>query len=115
MSNLIFGKFNSEMDFDKITELRKLLSRIEPTHIYYTPNMVIGSTGSGKCHHPWDNLKPCICGCKERPLLFNIYGELYSLGESKEALYVACQRCERRTVEADISTVIEKWNKEEFL
>ena len=31
--------------------------------------IIIGSAGSGKCHHPWDNLKPCPCGCKERPLL----------------------------------------------
>lgn len=31
--------------------------------------IIIGSAGSGKCHHPWDDLKPCPCGCKERPLL----------------------------------------------
>lgn len=31
--------------------------------------IILGSSGSGKCHHPWDDLKPCPCGCKERPLL----------------------------------------------
>lgn len=32
---------------------------------------VIGTAGSGKCHHPWDDLKPCVCGTKERPLLMH--------------------------------------------
>ena len=41
----------------------------EKSSLPKTNAIILGSSGSGKCHHPWDDLKPCPCGCKERPLL----------------------------------------------
>lgn len=42
--------------------------------------IILGSSGGGKCYHPWDDLKPCPCGCKERPLLMYKKEKLYFCG-----------------------------------
>ena len=75
------------------------------------PNpFVLGSTGSGKCHHPWDNLNPCPCGCKERPLLMYEKDILYFCGGTTESVFAVCSVCGRHTEKSDISTTINNWN-----
>ncbi len=34
----------------------------EKSSLPETNAIILGSSGSGKCYHPWDNLKPCPCG-----------------------------------------------------
>lgn len=72
--------------------------------------IIIGSTGSGKCHHPWDCLKPCPCGCMERPLLMYAKDELYYCGGSRENVFAICSVCGRHTEKSDIATTINNWN-----
>lgn len=74
--------------------------------------IVIGSAGSGKCHHPWDNLKPCPCGCKERPLLMYEKDKLYYCGGTKENVFAICNICGRHTEKSDIVTTINNWNND---
>lgn len=72
--------------------------------------IIIGSTGSGKCHHPWDSLKPCPCGCMERPLLMYEKNELYHCGGTTENVFAFCSVCGRHTEKSDIATTINNWN-----
>lgn len=75
-----------------------------------TNAIIFGSSGSGKCHHPWDNLKPCPCGCKEKPLLMCEKDKLYFCGGTTENIFAVCSVCGRCTEKSDISTTINNWN-----
>lgn len=72
--------------------------------------IIIGTPGSGKCHHPWDNLKACTCGCKERPLLMYEKDELYYCGGPTENIFAICSVCGRYTKKSNILTTINNWN-----
>ena len=74
--------------------------------------IIIGSAGSGKCHHPWDNLKPCPCGCKERPLLMYEKDKLYYCGGTTENVFAICSICGRHTEKSDMVTTINNWNND---
>lgn len=74
--------------------------------------IIIGSAGSGKCHHPWDDLKPCPCGCKERPLLMYEKDKLYYCGGSTENVFAICSICGRHTEKSDMVTTINNWNND---
>ena len=74
--------------------------------------IIIGSAGSGKCHHPWDNLKPCPCGCKERPLLMYEKDKLYYCGGTTENVFAICSICGRHTEKSDMVTAINNWNND---
>jgi hypothetical protein len=74
--------------------------------------IIIGSAGSGKCHHPWDNLKLCPCGCKERPLLMYEKDKLYYCGGSTENVFAICSICGRHTEKSDMVTTINNWNND---
>ena len=74
--------------------------------------IIIGSAGSGKCHHPWDDLKPCPCGCKERPLLIYEKDKLYYCGGSTENVFAICSICGRHTEKSDMVTTINNWNND---
>ena len=76
--------------------------------------IVIGRAGSSKCYHPWDDLKPCTCGSKERPLLMHDKNTLYSCGDDTTSVFVICPDCERHTSRGQISNVIENWNDQFF-
>ena len=79
------------------------------------PNIIVfGSSGSGKCHHPWDCLKPCPCGCKERPLLMYEKDKLYFCGGITESVFAVCSVCGRYTEKSDISTAINNWNDDKI-
>lgn len=71
--------------------------------------IIIGSTGSGKCHHPWDDLKPYPCGCMKRPLL--IY-EKDNSGRTTGNVFAICSACERQTEKSDITSTINNWNND---
>ena len=72
--------------------------------------IVVGSAGAGKCHHPWDSLRPCKCGCKDSPLLMYENDRLYYCGGSTDAVFAMCPVCGARTEKKDIASVIEDWN-----
>ena len=72
----------------------------EKSSLPKTNAIILGSSGSGKCYHPWDNLKPCPCGCKERPLLMYKKGKLYFCGGATENVFAVC------------STTINNWNND---
>lgn len=74
--------------------------------------IIIGSAGSGKCHHPWDDLKPCPCRCKERPLLMYEKDKLYYCGGSTENVFAICSICGRHTEKSDMVTTINNWNND---
>lgn len=74
--------------------------------------IIIGSAGSGKCHHPWDDLKPCPCGCKERPLFMYEKDKLYYCGGSTENVFAICSICGRHTEKSDMVTTINNWNND---
>lgn len=74
--------------------------------------IIIGSAGSGKCHHPWDNLKPCPCGCKERPLLMYEKDKLYYCGGTTENVFAICSICGIHTEKSDMITTINNWNND---
>lgn len=74
--------------------------------------VIVGSAGSGKCHHPWDNLKPCPCGCKERPLLMYEKDKLYYCGGTTENVFAICSICGRHTEKSDMVTTINNWNND---
>jgi hypothetical protein len=74
--------------------------------------IIIGSVGSGKCHHPWDNLKPCPCGCKERPLLMYEKDKLYYCGGTTENVFAICSICGRHTEKSDMVITINNWNND---
>lgn len=75
--------------------------------------IVFGVSGSGKCHHPWDELKSCPCGCEERPLLMYAKDKLYFCGGTTENIFAICNVCGRHTVKGDIAITIDKWNNDE--
>lgn len=95
---------------DVKTSLSKLGWTIVET---YFDVLIFGSSGSGKCHHPWDSLKPCPCGCKERPLLMYEKDKLYFCGGTTENVFAVCSVCGRYTETSDISTTINNWNNGE--
>lgn len=72
--------------------------------------LVIGTAGSGKVHHPWDNLSPCPCGCSEKPLLMYDIDKPYYCGGSTENIFAICNICGSHTARSDISTAIDNWN-----
>lgn len=73
--------------------------------------LILGASGSGKAHHPWDCLNVCSCGT--RPLLMSSNGELYYCGQQSNSLvYVSCPKCGKATEKADIDTVIDYWNNQ---
>ena len=74
--------------------------------------IVFGSPGSGKCHHPWDNLKPCLCGCRENPLLMYEKNKLYYCSGKTENVFAVCSVCGRHTAQSDIVTTIRNWNND---
>jgi hypothetical protein len=73
----------------------------------------LGTPNSGKCHYPWDDLKPCPCGCKERPLLLYAENRLYHDSGTIKDVFAVCSVCGRHTEKADIPTTINSWNKGE--
>lgn len=77
-----------------------------------TNAIILGSSGSGKCYHPWDDLKPSPCGCKERPLLMYKKEKLYFCGGATENVFAVCSVCGRYTEKSDISTTINNWNND---
>lgn len=79
-------------------------------NITKTNTFILGSCDSGKCHHPWDNLKPCPCRCKERPLLMYEKDKLYFCGGATENIFAICSVCGRHTMKSNISTAINNWN-----
>lgn len=84
----------------------------EKSSLPETNAIILGSSGSGKCYHPWDNLKPCPCGCKERPLLMYKKEKLYFCGGPTENVFAVCSVCGRYTEKSDISTTINNWNND---
>lgn len=76
--------------------------------------IIIGSAGSGKCHHPWDDLKPCPCGCKERPLLMYEKDKLYYCGGTTENVFAICSICGRHTEKSDMVITINNWNNDKI-
>lgn len=84
----------------------------EKSSLPETNAIILGSSGSGKCYHPWDNLKPCPCGCKERPLLMYKKEKLYFCGGATENVFAVCSVCGRYTEKSDISTTINNWNND---
>lgn len=85
----------------------------------HSPNakgIVLGKNAGGRAYHPWDDLKPCSCGCKERPLLlFEEDKKIYYYGVgagagATENVFAVCRVCGRHTEKADIKTTIKNWN-----
>jgi len=74
--------------------------------------IVFGTPNSGKVHHPQDNLKPCSCGCKERPLLMYEKDELYYCGGATDSVFAICSVCGRHTKKSNILSAIENWNND---
>lgn len=74
--------------------------------------IIIGSASSGKCHHPWDDLKPCPCGCKKKPLLMYEKDKLYYCGGTTENVFAICSICGRHTEKTDMITAINNWNND---
>lgn len=75
--------------------------------------IIFGCSGSGKVHHPWDNLKPCDCG--ERPLLMYDKEKLYYCGGETNSVIATCPNCGKTTGMSDIRSVIDEWNNENDL
>ena len=73
--------------------------------------LVIGSSGSGKAHRPWDCLKLCICG--ERPLLMYKKDAPYYCGGQTKTMFAVCPKCGRATKKSDIVNVINNWNDDD--
>lgn len=84
----------------------------EKSSLLETNAIILGSSGSGKCYHPWDSLKPCPCGCKESPLLMYKKEKLYFCGGATENVFAVCSVCGRYTEKSDISTTINNWNND---
>lgn len=74
---------------------------------------ILGTPSSGRCHYPWDDLKPCLCGCKERPVLLYTKNKLNYNSETVNNAFAVCSVCGRHTEKADIPTAINQWNKGE--
>ena len=75
--------------------------------------LILGTAGSGRAYHPWDDLKPCTCGCKERPLLMYEKNKLWHSGASStNNLFVICSICKKHTKKADMATTIDDWNND---
>jgi hypothetical protein len=74
----------------------------EKSSLPETNAIILGSSGGGKCYHPWDDLKPCPCGCKERPLLMYKKEKLYFCGGATENVFAVCSVCGRYTEKSDI-------------
>jgi len=79
-------------------------------NLYNVTFSSFGASGFGKCHHPWDDLNPCPCGCKERPLLMYEGDTLYYCGGPIDKIYAICSICGRHTAISNIVTVINDWN-----
>lgn len=54
--------------------------------------IIFGSPESGKCHYPWDNLKPCPCNCEEKPLLMYEKDKLYYCGGTTENVFAVLNK-----------------------
>ena len=54
------------------------------------------------------NLKPCICECKEPPLL--IYDKLSDCYDLNGSVMAACHVCGRHTKKMELTKVIDAWN-----
>lgn len=74
--------------------------------------LVLGISGSGKAHHPWDDLKSCSCDCKKRPLLMYEKNKLYYCGGPTDNVFAICPSCGRHTDKSDIVTAIKNWNND---
>lgn len=61
--------------------------------------IVLGKSAGGRAYHPGDDLKPCSCGCKERPLLlFEEDKKIYYCGAgATENVFAVCRVCGRHT------------------
>ena len=77
--------------------------------------VILGMPGSSKVHHPWDDLKPCPCGCKERPLLLYKDNKPYFYGGSTESIFALCSICGRHTGISDLLSSIGDWNNDKVL
>lgn len=77
--------------------------------------ITLGTTGSGKCHHPWDDLKSCPCGCRDKPLLMYEKDKLYFCGGPTENVFAICSTCGRHTEKSDIANTINSWNNGETI
>lgn len=91
-------------------EMKQILSGERTGNVF-----VIGTPGSGRCHHPWDNLKPCSCGCKERPLLMYDKDKLYYCGGPSDSVMAICYICGRHTEKTDVGLAIDNWNADVVL
>lgn len=93
------------MEFEKKITLENYPRKRTATNI-----LVIGTASSGKCHHPWDDLKPCVCGTSKRPLLMYSKDELFYCGGPTHSVFAICSTCGLHTAQGEISDVISEWN-----
>lgn len=77
--------------------------------------LVLGISGSGQSYFQLDKLKPCPCGCKERPLLMYEKDKLYYCGVSNENVFAICSVCGRSTEKTELVTAINNWNTDNCL
>ena len=97
----------------------KTRSIVEPTILELNDvpynTLVIGGSGKGRVRHPWSNLKPCVCGCKEKPLILSEKDESLCCDDPAYLVSVACCICGRYTEKTDIVAAIKKWNNDEVI
>ena len=104
--------YNKKKSVCDKTPTEKFYASIKRASTFPENTLIIGASGSGKCHHPWDNLKPCICGCKERPLLMYNEEEVFYCGGNTDNVFAICPVCKRQTEKTYIVDAIRNWNKD---
>ncbi len=68
--------------------------------------LILGSSGSGKGYHPWDNLKQCTCGGV--PFLKGKNGVF----ETGFPYKIICLNCEKSTNDGEVDYIKKQWNDE---
>lgn len=96
-------------DFMQVVEddIYKIKNGILPKNV-----LVLGISGSGKAHHPWDDLKPCSCDGKKKPLLMYEKNKLYYCGGPADNVFAICPSCGRHTDKSNTVTAIKNWNND---
>ena len=82
--------------------------RAKTDNVLHVKNIIFGTLGSGKNHHPWDCLNTCACG--KRPWLMYDVNKPYHYGGKTDPVFAYCPNCGRNTEKADIVATIENWN-----